>query len=514
MGHHDDQLDTLRSEVIALRELVEQLGAQINEQAEVIRALQQENEKLKRENEQLVRRLLGPKSEKMPPMSREVRKKKGRKKKDGKAARKKNAEDKKALPSEDCHHRVPDDERHCPNCPGVELTSLGAPLASVEYEYVPARFIRRVHLREKLSCPKCGSYIVIAPAPPKVYDKAQYGPSFMAHVIVSKCADAIPLYRQAKQLKRAGVPVARSTMTDIFHRVAELLRPIVERMLKLIAQSQHVLADETSLPVQAKDKTRRGFIWTFIGSELIAYLYSPDRSGETPNNLLGGTPGKLLVDGYTGYNQVCKVEGRERAGCLAHCRRHFFDAKSTAPDEVQHVLDVIVDIYAVEDEAKETKILGTEDHRALRQSKTKPIMDDLKQWLEEQQPLHPPKSPLSAAINYSLNQWEPLTQFLDDPGLPPDNNESERRLRLIALGRKNYLFAGHDEGADNLATLMSLVVTCEAHGINPETYVADVLMRIQDHPAAQIDQLLPPMWKTAREQKAAALAESMLSTRG
>jgi transposase len=144
---------------------------------------------------------------------------------------------------------------------------------------------------------------------------------------------------------------------------------------------------------------------------------------------------------------------------------------------------------------------------------TKPLMDGFKIWLEEQQPLHPPKSPLSTAITYALNQWEPLTRFLDDPGLPPDNNESERRLRLIALGRKNYLFAGHDDGAENLATLMSLVVTCEAHGINPETYLADVLLRIQDHPASQIDQLLPPMWKNAKEEEAAALAAATLSTR-
>jgi transposase len=514
MGNDDVQLDTLRSEIIALRKLVEQLGAQINEQAEVILALQQENEKLKRENEQLVRRLLGPKSEKMPSISREVRKKKGQKKKDGKAARKKNAEAKKELPSDEQFHRVPDADRHCPNCPGVELTALGSPESSVEYEYVPARFIRRVHLREKLSCPKCGGYIVIARPPVKVYDKAQYGPGFIAHLVVSKCADAIPLYRQAKQLKRAGVPVARSTMTELFHRAAELLLPLVRRQLQLIAQSKHVLADETSLPIQAENKTRRGFVWTFIGAGLISYLYSPDRSGETPNKLLGGTPGKLLVDGYTGYNQVCEVEGRERAGCLAHCRRHFFDAKSNAPDEVRHALDVIVEIYAVEDDAKEARILGTEAHRALRQEITKPLMDDFKKWLEEQQPLHPPKSPLVAAINYALNQWKPLTCFLDDPGLPPDNNESERRLRLIALGRKNYLFAGHDEGAENLATLMSLVVTCEAHDINPETYLADVLLRVQDHPASLIDQLLPPMWKAARVVEAAELADATLSTRG
>ena len=227
------------------------------------------------------------------------------------------------------------------------------------------------------------------------------------------------------------------------------------------------------------------------------YRFSATRSGETPQKVLGGTSGKLLVDGYTGYNHVCDVDGRERAGCLCHLRRYFFEARNTAPEQAQHVLDIVVEIYLIERKATKLGIVGTDAHLQLRQSETKPLMDGLETWLKEQQPLHRPKSPLARAIGYGLNQWESLTRFLDDPLLPPDNNESERRLRLIALGRKNYLFAGNNAGAENLAILMSLVVTCEAHGIDPEAYLADVLIRIQTHPQADIDLLLPPFWNPA-----------------
>jgi len=433
-----------RAETLRLQELVTKLTMQHAEQIEL---LQQRVSQLERDNEQLRRQLLGPTSEKMPPIGSEVRRKQRRSKKDGKAERRARAAARRTLQTERIFHPVPDDQRSCPQCNG-DLVALGKPEESVEYEFVPARFVRRVHQREKLCCPCCNDHIVLAPAPPKVIDKSQYGPGFIGQLVTAKCADALPLYRQAKQLARDGVPIARSTMTDLFHRAAEILMPIYARMLVLIRQGRRVLADETSFRVQDKGQCRRGFIWTFITGGLVAYLYSPDRSGETPNKLLGGSPGILLCDGYTGYNKVCDVDGRDRAGCLAHMRRQ----------------------------------------------RTKPILEGFKQWLLEQKPLHPPKSPIATAIGYALNQWDPLTAFLDDPGLPPDNNESERRLRLIALGRKNYLFAGHDLGAHNLAVLMSLVVSCETNDINPQRYLADVLLRVQDHPDKRIDELLPTNW--------------------
>ena len=499
-----------REEARSLRSLVEELRAEVAELreenaklGEENAALREENAELKakvagleRQNEQLLRKVLGPTSEKMPPMERELRRKRG-KKKSGKNRRKENAAARKKLETEEVEHPVSDDRRHCPNCPDGVLRPM-PPERSVEYEYIPAKVIRRVHLREKLSCRVCGA-IVTAASPPKAYDKARYGPGLIAHIVTAKCADVLPLYRQAKQLARLGIPIQRSTLTDLFHRAAGLLAPLVDRMEQIVAQSSHVLADETSFRIQHTGACRRGFIWTFIGSDLVLYRYSADRSGETPQRVLGGTNGKLLVDGYTGYNHVCDVDGRDRAGCLCHLRRYFFEALTSAPEQARHALDVVLDIYMIEREAAEANILGTDLHWQLRQRKTKPIMDRFRKWLDQEKPRHPPKSPIGQAIGYSINQWDPLTMFLDDPALPPDNNESERRLRLIAQGRRSYLFAADDAGAENLATLMSLVVTCEAHDIDPEKYLADVLIRMQSHPQSRIDELLPPNWKALRD---------------
>jgi transposase len=513
-----------RHEAYAIRSLVEELRVEVATLREENANLREENARLReenaklreentrleakvsgleRQNEQLLRKVLGPTSEKMPSIERELRSRNKSQKKSGKKRRRENAAARAKLDTEENEHCVPEQQKTCPNCPGVTLRPM-PPERSVEYEYVPAKVVRIVHLREKLSCPRSCGFIVTADGPSKAYEKARYGPGLIAHIVTAKCADVLPLYRQAKQLARLGIPIGRSTLTDLFHRAAGLVTPLVKRMEQRIAQSSHVLADETSFPIQETGACRRGFIWTFIGSGLILYRYSGDRSGETPLRVLGGTAGKLLVDGYTGYNHVCDVAGRDRAGCLAHFRRYFFEALGTAPEPAQHVLDAIIDIYKIEREAAKAGVVGTDEHLQLRQREIKPIMDELKKWLHEQQPLHRPKSPIARAIGYGINQWDALTKFLDDPALPPDNNESERRLRLIALGRKNYLFAADDAGAENLATLMSLVVTCEAHGIDPEAYLADVLIRMQTHPQSHIDELLPPRWKMLRHAEARA----------
>ena len=495
----------LRDANDSLREENANLRAENDNLREENAKLQLKGEELARQNEQLLRKALGRTSEKMPPMKNELQKTETPE--DKKAARNKkrrdNAEARANLPTEEVEHCVPEAERHCPNCPDLELRPM-PPERSVEFEYVPARLKRIVNVREKLACPGICGFITTADVPEKVYDKARYGPGLIAHVVTSKCLDVMPLYRQAKRLTRMGIPMARSTLTDLFHLAASLGEPLVDRIEQLIAQSSHVLADETSMRIQSKGSCRRGFIWTFISSGLVLYRYSASRSGETPQRILGGTTGKLLVDGYTGYNHVCDVDGRERAGCMCHMRRYFYEARNTAPNESQYVLDVVIEIYMIERKAAKRGILGTDEHLQLRQSQTKPLMEKLKTWLDEQQPLHRPKSPIARAIGYALNQWQPLTRFLDDPALPPDNNESERRLRLLAQGRKTYLFAANDQGAKNLATLMSLVVTCEVHDIDPEAYLADVLIRMNTHPMSRIDELLPPRWKQLRDAERAA----------
>jgi transposase len=475
-------------------------------------------EKLEAENAELKRMLFGQKSERlvMPPVKREVaRRAKAAETEAQKAARKAAAKKKREerkearqnLPTVEEKIAVPEDDQHCGACGGA-FRDLGEGLVTEQYEWVPAKIIRKRVVREKKVC-RCGDTIVTAPPPRQVTEGAEYGPGLHAHVVVGKCADSLPFYRQAKQLSRAGVPISRSTLGDLFHRSAELLAPIHERLIEIVASSEHVNADETVLPVIAKEKCKRGYVWTFIAdamdaaNRIITFVYSPSRAGETPMRILGKSKGKLQVDGYTGYNQVTTPEGRERAGCWAHERRYFFKALPTAP-EAGEVMDLITDLYAVEWQAQEQGICGTDAHLLLRQTVSRPIVEKIEAWVGEHEPYTPPQSPLGAAIKYTQvedketktkSMKKSLKVFLDDPKVGIDNNVSERALRIIALGRKNFLFAGNDAAAEHLAVLQTLVATCEANSVNPQSYLADVLIRIQTHPQSRIDELLPQNWK-------------------
>jgi len=446
------------------------------------------------------RHLFGKRSEKMPSVATELRRSGAivTDTEETLAKRREAADKKRMRPSREIHHRVREDQKTCPKCGGHDFTPLGDGKVTEVYEFIPARFERQVHIQEKLRC-RCGETILTAEGAAKVYDKAHYDPGFLAHVVVSKCADSIPLYRQAKQYRRDGVPIDRSTLVDLFHRTAELLGSLTARLLVLVAEKEIVLADETTLRVQAEKKTRIAWLWSFIArdefdKELIAYVFSKSRSGETPARVLQGTVGKLLVDGYTGYNRVTVPGARERAGCLAHLRRKFFDALSFSP-VAQRVLDLILEVYKVERAALDKEILGTPAHLLMRQERSRKVMDELKALLLAEQQKHLPKGPMGDAIGYALGQWEALTLFLTDARLPIDNNASERALRVAALGRKNFLFVGNNEAGENLAGLYSLIATCEANGVNPIEYFTDVLIRVQTHPASRIDELLPHRWQ-------------------
>jgi transposase len=457
----------------------------------------------------LQRHVFGQRSEKMPPVAKELR--------DPSAAeaeceaalqkRRENAAKKKLLAEREIHHRVPESEKTCPKCGGHDFTPLGEGKITELYELVPARIERQRHVQEKLRC-RCGETILTAPGPARVYDKARFGPAFMGQVVVAKCADSIPLYRQAKAYHRVGVPVEDSTLGELFHRTAELTAPLSTRLLEVVAQKEIVLADETTIRVQAKKKTRTAWLWSFISrdeaeKEMIAYVFSKSRSGETPVRVLADTIGKLLVDGYKGYNGVTVPGGRERAGCLAHARRKFFDAQSAAPEAARKAMDFILEVYRVERAALDNEILGTPEHLTMRQTRSKAVMDEFKTWLEAEKANHLPKGPMGEAIGYALGQWDALTLFLTDAHLPVDNNASERALRVAALGRKNFLFVGHDEAGENLAGLYSLIATCEVNGVNPAAYLADVLLRVQTHPASRIDELLPHNWTPPSPQPSA-----------
>jgi transposase len=483
--------------------------AQIAEQGGTLTNLAAQLSAMQTTVEKLQRHVFGKRSEKMPPVVEAIRDP-ARAEAERIAAlqkRRENAEKKRQLVNRKIEHKVREDQKTCPKCGGHDFTRLGDGKTTELYELVPALVERQLHVQEKLRC-RCGETILTADGPAKVYDKTRFGPTFMAQVAVSKCADSLPLYRQAKAYRRAGVQVGDSTLGDLFHRAAELVQPLYDRLLHLVAEKEIVLADETTERVQAKGKTRTAWLWSFIArdeaeKEMIAYVFSRSRSGETPVRVLANTIGKLLVDGYSGYNKVTLPGGRERAGCLAHLRRRFFEAQSATPDAAKRAMDFILEVYKIERAALDNDFLGTPQHLELRQTSSKAVMDDFKAWLDQEQPRHPPRGPMGEAIGYALGQWDALTLFLTDPHLPIDNNASERALRVAALGRKNFLFVGTDEAGENLAGLYSLIATCEANGVNPVEYLADMLLRVQTHPASRIDELLPHNWTPPRPEPSA-----------
>jgi len=446
--------------------------------------------------EALERRVLGPKSEKLPPPEKEIRK--DEPPEDAEARRlaalerrRERAALRAKLQAETVIHHLTDEQRECPKCGGTADRALGTGKQTTLFEYVPGYFARQCHVQEKAAC-ACGEFIATADPAPRPVEGGHYGPGFLAHIAVMKCADALPLHRLAKQYQRLGIPMSRSTLTDLFHKTAEKLAPLSRRLLELVAQTEIVQADETSLLMQRP--FRRGFVWTFLTDEIIAYRFAPDRSGETPLAVLGATQGTLVVDAYTGYNRVVDVDGRARSSCLAHVRRRFFDALPHHPLEARRALDLILDIYRVEHEAKTRRIVRTPAHLELRQTRGREAMTAFLAWLEEYKDAFPPQSTMGQAVSYARNRGDTLTRFLDDVRIPLDNNRSESALRIVALGRKNFLFVGNPHTGENLAGLYSLIATCDLHGVNPTEYLKDVLLRVDIHPATDLDALLPHRW--------------------
>ncbi len=394
------------------------------ERAEKVDALQAEVAQLKR-------MIFGKRSEKMPrikpigstPSPDDI-----------KQSRKSRKRERNLLPEVVHTHALKDDDKHCPSCGSTEFKQVGEGRKSVMYEWIPARLERQVHIQETWAC-SCGEHLVTAQGPQKPVEGGLYGAGFIAHIVTAKCCDSIPLYRMEKQLKRLDLPISRSTLCNLFHQAASIVKPIYQRMLELMPSYSLVLADETPIQVQAVKKTHKGYMWSFINDDFILYRYSDSRNGIEAKNVLKNSLGTLLVDGYAGYNQVCKDSGRTRAGCWAHARRKFFDALPNA-QEAQIALYKIRDLYQVEYDAK-SKSLDNEQHTKLRKQKSRSILEQLERWLIEQQTIHPPQSGMGKAITYTLKQWNELNHFIEDCSIPLDNNASERALnyyRLKAVG--------------------------------------------------------------------------------
>lgn len=377
----------------------------------------------------------------------------------------------------------------CPECGNEKLRSVGFGKPSVVFEYVHAHFRKRVFWRETRAC-RCG-HIVTARAPDRVGQKTRYARSFVAHLIASKCRDSFPQYREAKAYRSIGIPMSRSTMCGLLHRGAEELRPLYSAALALVPAALDVHADETSIRQLGLDK--RAFIWDFVTKDLVVYRYATSRSGDTPKAVLGDSKGRLIVDAYTGYNAVTKPGQRVRGGCLAHARRKIFE-QGEHP-ETKEALDLIGEIYVVEDDAERAGILGTDAHLALRRERSRPLFARLLRWGHRRRGAFEPRSGMGRAIRYLLKNFRELGLFLRHASVSPDNNIAEANLRRVALGRVNFLFVGSEQAGHDLAVLYTLVASCEKHGKNPIEYLTDVLMRVRTHPADRLEELLPHRWQ-------------------
>jgi transposase len=398
------------------------------------------------------------------------------------------------LPCEEIVHAAPPS---CPACGGA-LRPLSEDVRE-ELEYIPGRFKRVRHVRPKLSCRSCET-IVVAPPASSPIPKGKAGVGLLAHVLVSKYCDSLPLYRQSAIYARDGVPIERSTMADWVGRCAALLDPLVE------AVGRHVLAggvlhgDDTPVPVldPGRGRTKTGRLWVYVRDErpwsgeappAAFYSYSEDRRGEHPQSHLKSFKGVLQADGYAGFNELYEKGSVLEAACWAHARRKFFDICVTGKSEIaEEALARIGELYAVEEEIRGRP---PDQRRAVRQTRSAPILADFKPWLEARRDELSRKSDLAKAIGYALSRWTELTRFLDDGRLSIDNNAAERAIRPLALGRKNYLFAGSDSGGRRAAAIYSLVETAKLAGIDPEKYLRDVLAKIADHPINKLEQLLP-----------------------
>lgn len=396
---------------------------------------------------------------------------------------------------------VPEALKKCHLCGGSNFRTVGTGKPSEIYSYVPGYFRRVVHTREVVAC-RCGGCVLTAPAPERWSDNTRYDSSFVAHLVVSKCLIVTPLYRLEQSFARLGMPVARSTMNDLFRRAAQRLEPLRAPLFEAIKKDFLVHADETSFKMT--QQTSKAFMWTFVGQSLTGYRFALTRGGDVPVDVLGDSNGAVLCDDYRGYDPLEKKGSRQRCGCLAHARRKFFEAGDVP--EAKEALEIINVMYSVEHEAERRQVVGTADHLALRREFTRALFVRLLRLARDVRRAHGPKTLLGRAARYTWSNQRQLARALRDSRIPLDNNRAENALRVVALGRKNFLFVHSEDAGKELALLYSLVVSCTRVGVNPVEYIADVLDRIDK--IADYAELLPDRWTPAAAETANAIFET------
>jgi len=395
----------------------------------------------------------------------------------------------------------------CPDC-GGELRKLGEDVSEI-LEYVPESFRVIRHVRPKLSCRHC-QRIVQAAAASRPIARGLAGPGLLAHVLISKYADHLPLYRQCEIYERQGVELERSTLADWVEGCSKLLDPLGEALRRYVMAAGKLHADDTRVPVLApgQGKTKTGRLWTYVRDDRPAgdtaapavwFAYSPDRGGEHPMQHLRMFRGALQADAYAGFNQLYHDGQIQEVACWAHVRRKFYDLEQAHSSPMaREALERIAALYAIEGEIRGRP---PEERRQVRQTRARPLLQSLHDWFTVSLTRLSRKSDTTAAIRYALTLWPALTRYCDDGRLEIDNNTAERALRAVTLGRKNYLFAGSDAGGERAAILYSLIGSAKLNGLDPESYLRDVLTRIADHPIRRIEELLP--WNLAPNRSCA-----------
>jgi len=367
-----------------------------------------------------------------------------------------------------------------------------------ELEYEPGKLFVNRYVRPKYVITENKS-IIIAPMMERPLPKAIVGPGLLAQIIIDKYVDHLPLYRQMERFKREGINIPYSTIGDWIKNGCSLIDPLYESLKKLIVQSNYLHADESPIKVLDKDKkgqTHRGYYWVYHNSidGLVWFDYQEGRGREGPVSVLKDFKGYLQTDGYAVYDFFKEEKDITVLHCMAHARRMFFEAKENDKPIAEYALEQIGLLYTIERKAKEQQ-LDQEQILQLRQTEAVPVLESLGRWMKETYVKVLPKSAISKALGYSISRWPELMLYATDGKLNIDNNPVENSIRPVAIGRKNYLFAGSHEAAKRSAILYSLMGTCKLHGINPFIWLRDVLQRIATHPINKIEELLPHNWK-------------------
>jgi len=403
-----------------------------------------------------------------------------------------------ALPRVKVIHELPNDERVCPH-DGKPLAEIGE-VTSEQLDIIPAKIQVIRHIRKQYAC-SCGQCIKTAALPPQPIPKSLASPGLLAHITVSKYQDALPLYRQETILKRIGVELPRATLANWMIQAGILIQPLINLMQDRLLAYDIIQMDETPVQVlkePGKTAQSKSYLWLQRGGPpdqpVVLYDYDPGRGAGVPKRLLEGFKGYLQTDGYDGYNAVVAVNGLTHVGCMAHARRRFSDAvkaqgKNKQRGKAHRGLALIQKLYRVEKQARKLKPEPCHDHR---QRHARPVLDELRTWLDETLPQVPPTSATGKALNYLHNEWDKLIRYLDDSRLKIDNNGAENAIRPFVVGRKNWLFSASVKGVKASANLYSLIETAKANGLEPYAYLRHLFTELPKAETVEaIEALLP-----------------------